>query len=63
METFESSATAPAALSTTQDVARHCQVTTRTLANWRASGRVPFVRITARCIRYRLADVEKALSK
>lgn len=63
MNKSENTATAPTALSTTQDVAKHCQVTPRTLANWRASGRIPFVRITARCIRYKLADVEAALAK
>jgi hypothetical protein len=38
-------------------------VTTRTVANWRASGRIPFVRITARCIRYKIDAVEAALAK
>lgn len=37
-------------------------VSERTLANWRAQGRIPFIRITARCIRYSLADCEKALA-
>lgn len=47
---------------TTKGVSDYFQVTGRTVANWRAAGRIPFIRITARCIRYKLADVEKALA-
>ena len=37
--------------------------TTRTIANWRASGKIPYLRITARCFRYDLDQVARALSK
>jgi hypothetical protein len=47
---------------TTDQLSRHLQVTTRTLAAWRAERRIPFWRINARCIRYRLSDVERALA-
>ncbi len=48
---------------TTKQLANHLQVTTRTLANWRAEGKIPYWRLTARAIRYELSSVEKALSK
>ena len=48
---------------TTDELATHYQVTTRTIANWRDAGRIPFLRITARCFRYDLDQVERALAK
>jgi excisionase family DNA binding protein len=48
---------------TTAQLARHLQVTTRTLATYRAKGRIPYWRLNARNIRYRLSDVEAALQK
>ena len=45
----------------TRDLAAHLKVTPRTIQNWRDAGKIPFVRITARCFRYDLAEVEKAL--
>jgi predicted site-specific integrase-resolvase len=48
---------------TTARLANHLQVTTRTLANWRAEGRIPFWRLTARALRYELSAVERALQK
>lgn len=48
---------------TTQELAAHLRVTTRTLADWRARGKIPFLRITARCFRYDLDQVARALSK
>jgi predicted site-specific integrase-resolvase len=45
----------------TRQLAAHLGVSERTLANWRDSGKIPFVRITARCLRYNLAEVESAL--
>lgn len=48
---------------TTEELAEHYQVTTRTIANWRDMGKIPFLRITARCFRYDLDQVERALSK
>jgi hypothetical protein len=47
---------------TSAQLADHLQVTTRTLANYRAEGRIPFWRVTARNFRYRISDVERALS-
>ena len=48
---------------TSADLARHLQVTTRTVQNWRDAGKVPFIRITARCFRYDLDQVQRALAK
>ena len=48
---------------TTEELAAHYQVTTRTIANWRDAGKIPFLRITARCFRYDLDQVMRALSK
>jgi hypothetical protein len=48
---------------TTRQLAGHLQITPRTLATYRAKGRIPFWKINARNIRYRISDVEAALSK
>jgi len=48
---------------TTRQLAAHFQVTPRTLANWRAQGRIPYWKINSRNFRYRVSDVEKALAK
>lgn len=48
---------------TTRQLANYLRVTTRTLANWRAEGRIPFWKLTARAIRYDLSSVEAALGK
>jgi hypothetical protein len=48
---------------TTEELAAHYQVSTRTIANWRDAGKIPFLRITARCFRYDLDQVARALSK
>ena len=45
----------------TRDLAAHLRVTPRSIQNWRDAGKIPFVRITARCIRYDLSEVEEAL--
>jgi hypothetical protein len=48
--------------------AEHLQITTRTLAAWRANGiggskiPLPYMRINPRNFRYRIRDVEAALS-
>jgi excisionase family DNA binding protein len=47
----------------TKQLATYLGVTTRTIANWRAEGRVPFWRINPRVIRYTLSEVEAALGK
>jgi hypothetical protein len=46
---------------TSAQLARHLQVTTRTIATWRLSGLIPYWRINARSFRYRISTVEKAL--
>jgi hypothetical protein len=48
---------------TTAQLAAHLQITTRTLATYRAQRRIPFWKLNARNFRYRLSDVEKALAK
>lgn len=48
---------------TSAQLAEHLQITTRTLATYRAQRRIPFWRLNARNIRYRLSDVEQALAK
>ena len=45
----------------TAELAAHLRVTPRCIQNWRDAGKIPFIRITARCIRYSLAEVEAAL--
>lgn len=47
-----------------EELAAHLDVSVRTLANWRATGLVclPFVKV-GRCVRYRLEDVDKYLSR
>jgi excisionase family DNA binding protein len=47
----------------TKELADYFAVTIRTVAKWRATGRVPFWRITPRLIRYSLSEVEAALGK
>jgi hypothetical protein len=47
---------------TSAQLARHLQITTRTLATWRSQGKIPFWRINSRNLRYRIRDVETALS-
>ena len=47
---------------TTAQLAAYLQVTTRTIANYRDQRLIPFWRINARRILYRLSDVERCLS-
>ena len=47
----------------TAQLATYLQVSTRTIANYREQRLIPYWRINARNIRYRLSDVEKALAK
>lgn len=47
---------------TTEELAQHFRVSTRTIANWRDSGKIPYLRITARCFRYDLDQVARALA-
>jgi len=48
---------------TTSELAEYFQVSPRTIQNWRDCGKIPFLRISARCFRYDLEDIEKELSK
>jgi excisionase family DNA binding protein len=48
---------------TTRQLANYLRVTTRTLANWRKEGRIPYWKIGERVIRYELSAVEAALGK
>jgi hypothetical protein len=48
---------------TTAQLADHLQVTTRTLASYRAQKRIPFWKLTPRNFRYRISEVEAALAK
>lgn len=46
-------------LITEKDAARMLSISERTLRNWRTRGGGPrFVRVSARCIRYRISDIE-----
>jgi hypothetical protein len=47
---------------TTEQLAAHLQVTTRTIATYREQRLIPYWRINSRNIRYRISDVERALS-
>ena len=47
---------------TTEELAQHLRVTTRTLASYRSKRLIPFWRLNARRILYRLSDVERSLS-
>jgi hypothetical protein len=47
---------------TTRQLAAHLQVTTRTIASYREQRLIPFWRLNARRILYRLSDVECALA-
>ena len=46
-----------------KDLALELKVTTRTLRNYRQAGRIPFIRIGKRTLRYDLADVINFLKK
>ena len=47
---------------TTSELAVHLRCTTRTVANYREQRLIPFWRLNARRILYRLSDVERCLS-
>jgi hypothetical protein len=48
---------------TTEELAQHLRVTTRTIATYRAQRLIPFMRLNARRILYRLSAVEAALNR
>ena len=47
---------------TSKELAQHLRVTTRTIASYRERRIIPFWRLNARRILYRLSDVERCLS-
>ena len=47
---------------TSQQLADHMGVSTRTIGNWKATGVIPFIRI-GRVVRFDLAEVEAGLDK
>ncbi len=53
-----------APLLTRDEAAAILQVSPQTLANWATTGRggLPFVRLSKRAVRYRVADVERFLA-
>ena len=46
-----------------ETIAPFLKVRPKTVGDWYRAGRIPGIRITARCIRYRLPDVLRALSR
>jgi predicted site-specific integrase-resolvase len=38
-------------------------ISERTLASWIKRKKIPYLRLTSKCFRYRLADIEKALAR
>lgn len=45
-----------------QEVAQRLQVTTRTVENLIAAGKLPVIQLTKRCVRFSWPDVEAALA-
>ena len=50
-------------LLTSSQLAAYLQVTRRTIEIWKAHRKIPFVAVTARCHRFRIRDVERALDR
>jgi excisionase family DNA binding protein len=50
-------------LLTSSQLAAYLQVTKRTIEIWKAQRKIPFVAVTARCHRFRIRDVERALER
>jgi len=50
----------PEALLTRRELARLCKVSTRTIDNWVAAGRLPVIRHSARCVRFCWREVLNA---
>jgi hypothetical protein len=53
----------PPALVRKQDVADAASVSPRSVDNWMRQRRIPFVRLSARCVRFHLPSVIAALRK
>jgi excisionase family DNA binding protein len=47
---------------TTKQLAQKFQVTTRTIQAWRDSGKLPYIRINSRLIRYDEDAIDRALA-
>ncbi len=50
-------------LLTSSQLAAYLQVTRRTIEIWKAQRKIPFVAVTARCHRFRIREVERALDR
>jgi excisionase family DNA binding protein len=50
-------------LLTSSQLAAYLQVTRRTIEIWKAERKIPFLAVTARCHRFRIRDVERALER
>ena len=48
-------------LLTKKEIARHLRVSVRSINSWMLKGKIPFLRITRRCVRFRLKHVLEAL--
>ncbi len=58
-EPGRSAPSAPTVLLTEQAASKHLAVEARTLQQWRVTGSgPPFVRVSRRCVRYRVADLD-----
>lgn len=51
----------PGALLTRRELAKLCKVSTRTVDNWVAAGKLPLLRIGRRCVRFSLPEVLQVL--
>ena len=47
---------------TTKELAAHMAVSERTVATWRATGRIPFIKLSHHCVRYNLDEVVRRLT-
>ena len=61
MSTAAAAAIMPPILLDEREAARALGLTPRTLSEWRRTGnpQLPYVKMSTRCIRYRLSDLEK----
>ncbi|MGC2182919.1 MAG: helix-turn-helix domain-containing protein [Terriglobales bacterium] len=50
-------------LLTIREVAEHLGIATGTAYHWLSTGRLPCVRLSSRCVRFRESDVEKMLEQ
>jgi len=48
---------------TVEELADMLKVCVRTVATWDKQGRIPCIRLSRRCHRYKLSDVEKLLEE